>query len=52
LQGEGLEKKQANLCSDKVAERKGWHDREIKLKESKREEDHVALGVESHIALG
>jgi hypothetical protein len=32
------------LCSDKV-QGKGWHSREIKPKESKHEEGHVALEV-------
>jgi hypothetical protein len=40
-QGEGPEKKQASLCSDNVV-----GGREIKLKESKSEEGHIALGVE------
>jgi hypothetical protein len=38
------------LCSDKVAGGKGGHSREIKSKESKREEGHIALGVEGHLA--
>jgi hypothetical protein len=36
--------KQASLCSENVAGEKGWHSREIKLKESKHEEVHKALG--------
>jgi hypothetical protein len=47
-QGEGPEKKQTGLCSDKVAGGKGWHSREIKPKESKREEGHISLGVKGH----
>jgi hypothetical protein len=40
----GSEKKQASLCSDNVVGvEKGWYSREIKLKESKSEEGHVAL---------
>jgi hypothetical protein len=31
-QGGGPEKKQASLCSDNVAAGRGWHSREIKLK--------------------
>jgi hypothetical protein len=34
-QGGGSEKKQIHLCSDKVAGGKGWHCREIKLKNLK-----------------
>jgi hypothetical protein len=40
------------LSSDKGAEGKGWHNREIKPKEFKDEEGHIALGVEGHLALG
>jgi hypothetical protein len=45
-QGGGPEEKQTGLCSDKLAGGKGWHSREIKPKESKRE-GHIA-----HLALG
>jgi hypothetical protein len=38
--------------TDKVAESKGWYNREIKPKESKSEEGYVALVVEGHLALG
>jgi hypothetical protein len=38
-------KKQAGLCSDNVAGGRGWHSKEIKLKESKSEEGHITLGV-------
>jgi hypothetical protein len=41
-------KTETGLCSDKVAGGKGWHSREVKPKESKREEGQVALGVEMH----
>jgi hypothetical protein len=34
-----------SLCSDNVAGGRGWRSREIKFKESKHEEGHVALGV-------
>jgi hypothetical protein len=44
-QGGGPEKKQASLCPDNVARERGWHSREIKFKESKCEEGHIALGV-------
>jgi hypothetical protein len=37
-------KKQASLCSDNVVGRRGCHSREIKLKKSKHEEGHIALG--------
>jgi hypothetical protein len=36
-QGGGPEKKQASLCSDKVAGWRGWHSREVKPKESEHE---------------
>jgi hypothetical protein len=32
------------LSPKKVAARKGWHNREIKLKKSKHEEGHIAPG--------
>jgi hypothetical protein len=41
-----------SLCSDNVAGGKGWHGREIKPNEFKREEGHIALRVEGHLALG
>jgi hypothetical protein len=44
-QGQGPEKKQASLCSDTVTEGRGWHNREIKFKESKPKEGHVSLGI-------
>jgi hypothetical protein len=47
-QGGGPEEEQIGLCSDKVAGGKGWHSREINPKESRREEGHIALGVEGH----
>jgi hypothetical protein len=37
-------KRQTSLCSDNVAVGRGWHSREIKLKESKLGEGHVPLG--------
>jgi hypothetical protein len=43
--GRRAKKKEANLCPDNVAGGRGWHSREIKLKESKCEEGHIALGV-------
>jgi hypothetical protein len=45
-QGGGPKKKkrQTSLCSDNVAVGRGWHSREIKLKESKLGEGHVPLG--------
>jgi hypothetical protein len=45
-------KKQTSLCSGNVAGGRVWHRREIKPKESKYEEGHIALGVEGHLALG
>jgi hypothetical protein len=38
-------RKQTSLCSDNVAMGRGWHSREIKHKESKHEDDRVALEV-------
>jgi hypothetical protein len=38
-------KKEASLYADNVATGRGRHSREIKLKKSKCEEGHVALGV-------
>jgi hypothetical protein len=32
------------LCSDEVAGRKGWHSKEIKPKEPKLKEGHIAQG--------
>jgi hypothetical protein len=42
--GSGVNK--LSLSSDKLAGGKGWHNREIKPKEFKGEEGHIALGVE------
>jgi hypothetical protein len=47
-----ITRKQTGLSFDKVAVKKGWHSREIKPKEFKGEEGHIALGVEGHLALG
>jgi hypothetical protein len=52
LQGGGPEEKHTSLCSDKVVGGKRWHSRELKPKESKGEEGHIALGVEGQLALG
>jgi hypothetical protein len=52
VEGRRTRRETDRLCSDKVAGGKGWHSREIKLKESKHEESHLALGVEGHLALG
>jgi hypothetical protein len=49
--GRRTRRKQTGLSSDKVAGGKGWHSREIKSKELKGEEGHIALGVEGHLAL-
>jgi hypothetical protein len=43
--GGGSEENKLGLSSDKVAGRKGWHSREIKPKEFKGEEGHIALGL-------
>jgi hypothetical protein len=48
----GSKENKQGLSSDKGEERKGWHSREIKLREFKGEEGHLALGVEGHLALG
>jgi hypothetical protein len=45
-QGGGPEENKLGLSSEKVAVGKRWHSREIKPKEFKGEEGHVALGVE------
>jgi hypothetical protein len=47
-QGGGSEEDKLGLSFDKVAEGKGWHKREIKPKELKGEEGHIALGVEKY----
>jgi hypothetical protein len=44
----GSEENKLGLSSDKVAGGKGWPSREIKPKEFKGEEGHIALGVEGH----
>jgi hypothetical protein len=46
-----IRRKQTGLGSDKIAESKGWHSREIKPKEFKGEEGHIALRVEGHLPL-
>jgi hypothetical protein len=52
IKGGGGPEENDRLSSDKVAGGKGWHSREIKPKEFKGEEGHIALGVEGHLALG
>jgi hypothetical protein len=47
-----IRRKQTDLSSDKITGEKGWHSREIKPKEFKGEESHIALGVKGHLALG
>jgi hypothetical protein len=37
--------KQKSLCSDNVTGGRRWHGQEIKLKNLKHEEGHIALGV-------
>jgi hypothetical protein len=49
--GRRIRRKQTGLSSYKVTGGKGWHSREIKPKEFKGEEGHIALGVEGHLAL-
>jgi hypothetical protein len=44
--GRRTRRKQTGLSSEKVAVGKRWHSREIKPKEFKGEEGHIALGVE------
>jgi hypothetical protein len=46
--GRRTKEKQTDLCGDKVAGEKGWHNKEIKPKESKHAERLVVLGVEGH----
>jgi hypothetical protein len=46
--GRSIRRKQTGLSPDKVAGGKGWHNREIKPKEFKGEEGHIALGVEGY----
>jgi hypothetical protein len=46
--GRRTRRKQTGPSSDKAAGGKGEHSREIKPKEFKGEEGHIALGVEGH----
>jgi hypothetical protein len=50
--GRRIRRKKPWTDFDKVEGRKGWHSKEIKPKEFKGEEGHIALGIERHLALG
>jgi hypothetical protein len=50
--GGGSEENKGYLSSDKLAGSKGWHSREIKPKEFKDEEGHIARGLAGHLVLG
>jgi hypothetical protein len=49
--GRRIRGKQTGLSPAKVAGGKGWHSREVKPKEFKGKEGHIALRVEGHLAL-